>query len=155
MDLNVELLLPLDNVKSSVVLIIQMILPKEKFEDKIILESQLNQLEQFLLKEFPNQKIFRRLDVEFQILNVHSQDLCKVVGKVLPNSHASMTLKNCIYCRYQFHISSQSFVLAMTEDNVRSNFYLKDDNAEWVFHDIASYIVSMRIEVQLGHCFLR
>jgi len=140
-------------------LIIQLILSKDKIEDKTILKNQLCQLEQFLLEEFPNLPIFQQLDVKFQLSNNITQDRRQLVSKIFPNAHdASATLKNCIHCRYQFQISNEYFILAMTEDHVRSILFLKNNDdaaAEWTFYGVTSYIVSTRIEVQANHPFLQ
>lgn len=150
--------LVVNNVAASpVVVIIKLNISEDNVADKSYLKSQLRQLQQFMLQEFPNQKIFYQLNAKFRLSQqrADTEKVRQLSGNIFPKAFEKTAQKNCVYRRYQFQVSNRSLVLMMSEDYARPILMSNNNHVGWTFRDIVSYVVLLRIEVTQDHDFLR
>lgn len=131
-------------------------LSRDIAEREADLRRELNTIARFLATTFSRYRITYQLNCSFSLVHKATGDRRTFTGNFFPNSQQSTSLSGDVFRLFVFDRFVQD-IFPFFDFGAAARLLLQvvNDETDWVFHDIVSFILSVQTILPDDHAFLR
>jgi len=131
-------------------------IPLEETLNVNSLEANLTRVSNFLARHFGDKRAFYSLNASFKIVNTKNQDVRTFTGSFYPNALTSMSLSGPLFLLFQPATFLQHLRPLMTVEHARNVLLpVVNDETDWQFDSVVSFIVSVQLSLTNENAFMR